>query len=81
MFNIQSNSFVEDRYNIKEKREYTNATKNFNSIVGRLRTVSWDNSSHQTGVVKPVKRDPNPPTHHNRCVIEDNNIMNMQVLF
>ena len=33
-----------------------NATKNFDytTIANRLRTVSWSNSSHPTGVVKPV---------------------------
>ena len=32
------------------------ATKNFDytTIADRLRTVSWSNSSHPTGVVKPV---------------------------
>ena len=33
-----------------------NATKNFDytTIADRLRTVSWGNDSHPTGVVKPV---------------------------
>ena len=36
--------------------QHKNATKNFDytTIADRLRTVSWSNSSHQTGVVKPV---------------------------
>ena len=43
----------------KSKNDVTthkNATKNFDytAIAGRLRTVSWSNSSHQNGVVKPV---------------------------
>ena len=34
--------------------QHKNATKNFDytTIAGRLRTVSWSNSSHPTGVVK-----------------------------
>ena len=41
----------------KEQRDnITNATKNFDytTIADRLRTVSWSNTSHPTGVVKPV---------------------------
>ena len=41
----------------KMQRDNTkNATKNFDytTIADRLRTVSWSNSSHSTGVVKPV---------------------------
>ena len=41
----------------KQQRDsIKNATKNFDytTIVDRLRTVSWSNSSHPTGVVKPV---------------------------
>ena len=36
--------------------QHKNATKNFDytTIADRLRTVSWSNSSHPTGVVKPV---------------------------
>ena len=36
--------------------QHKNATKNFDytTVADRLRTVSWNNSSHQTGVVKPV---------------------------
>ena len=36
--------------------QHKNATKNFDytTIAGRLKTVSWSNSSHPTGVVKPV---------------------------
>ena len=36
--------------------QHQNATKNFDytTIADRLRTVSWSNSSHPTGVVKPV---------------------------
>ena len=39
------------RYNQKKT-----ATKTFDyiTIADRLRTVSWSNSSHSTGVVKPV---------------------------
>ena len=36
--------------------QHKNATKNFDytTIADRLRTVGWRNSSHPTGVVKPV---------------------------
>ena len=36
--------------------QHKNATQNFDytTIADRLRTVSWSNSSHPTGVVKPV---------------------------
>ena len=42
---------------IKKQRENTkNATKNFEytTIADRLRTVSWSNESHPTGMVKLV---------------------------
>ena len=40
----------------KQHDNIKNATKNFDytTIADRLRTVSWDNSSHPSGVVKPV---------------------------
>ena len=40
----------------KATLQHKNATKNFDytTIGNRLRTVSWNNSSHPTGVVKPV---------------------------
>ena len=40
----------------KQRGKHKNATKNFDytTIADRLRTVSWSNSSHPTGVVKPV---------------------------
>ena len=40
----------------KQHDNIKNATKNFDytTIADRLRTVSWSNSSHPTGVVKPV---------------------------
>ena len=40
----------------KAKWQHKNATKNFDytAIADRLRTVSWGNDSHPTGVVKPV---------------------------
>ena len=39
----------------KQQDNIKNATKNFDytTIADRLRTVSWSNSSHPTGVVKP----------------------------
>ena len=42
---------------LKKQRENTkNVTKIFDykTIADRLRTVSWSNNSHPTGVVKPV---------------------------
>ena len=40
----------------KQRDNIKNATKNFNytTIADWLRTVSWSNTSHSTGVVKPV---------------------------
>ena len=41
----------------KKQRDNTkNATKNYDytTITDRLRTVSWSNNSHPSGVVKPV---------------------------
>ena len=40
----------------KQRDNIKNATKNFDytTIADRLTTVSWNNSSHPTGVVKPV---------------------------
>ena len=48
----------------KKQRDNTkNATKYFDytTIADRLRTVSWDNDSHPTGVVKPVYGIPTFP--------------------
>ena len=57
--------------NLKSNMQHKNATKNFDytTIVDRLRTVSWSNSSHPTGVVKPGLRALNLPTHCESCVI------------
>ena len=40
----------------KQRDNIKNATKNvdYTMIADRLRTVSWSNSSHPTGMVKPV---------------------------
>ena len=40
----------------KKQRDNKKATKNFDytTIADRFRTVMWSNSSHSTGVVKPV---------------------------
>ena len=40
----------------KQRENIKNATKNFDytTIADSLRTVSWSNSSHSTGVVKSV---------------------------
>ena len=42
--------------NSKKNGQHKNATKHFDctAIADRLRTVSWSNNSHPTGVVKPV---------------------------
>ena len=48
----------------KKQRDNTkNATKNFDytTIADRLRTVSWGNDSHPTGVVKPLYGIPTFP--------------------
>ena len=47
----------------KQRDNIKNATKNFHytSISDWLRTVSSSNSSHQTGVVKPVYERSNFP--------------------
>ena len=40
----------------KKNGQHQNITKYFDyiTIVDRLRTVSWSNNSHPTGVVKPI---------------------------
>ena len=45
-----------DRKIQKATWQHKNATKNFDitTIADRLRTVSWGNDSHPTGVVNPV---------------------------
>ena len=52
-----------------------NATKKFDptAIADRLRTVSWSNYIHPTGVVYRFYRA-HLPTHRNSCVIEDKNM-------
>ena len=47
----------------KAMRQHKNVTKNFDysTIANRLRTVSWGNDSHPTGVVKPVNGIPTFP--------------------
>ena len=44
----------------KVTRQHKHATKNFDktTITDRLRTVSWSNNIHSTGMVKPVKGIP-----------------------
>ena len=45
-----------DRKIQKATRQHKNATKNFDytTIADWLRTISWGNDSHPTGVVEPV---------------------------
>ena len=40
----------------KKQRDNTKSHQNFDytTIADRLRTVSWSNNSHPTGVIKPV---------------------------
>ena len=48
----------------KKQRDNTkNATKNFDytTIADRLRTASWGNDSHPTGVAKPLNGIPTLP--------------------
>ena len=49
----------------KGTRQDKNATKNFDykTIADRLWTVSWNNKSHPTGVVKPVYERSTFPSH------------------
>ena len=42
----------------------------YTTIADRLRTVSWSNNSHPTGVVKPSLKGTNLPTHRNSSVIK-----------
>ena len=59
--------------NRKFKNQWTtqNVIINFDytPIADRLRTVSWSNNSHPTGVVKSGLKDTNLPTHHKSSVI------------
>ena len=57
----------------KKRRDNTKtATKNFDytTIADRLRTVSWGNDSHPTGVVKTGLRDPDIPTNRKSRAIK-----------
>ena len=49
--------------NSKTNRQHKNATKKFDypTFADRLRTASWSNNSHPTGVVKPVNGHPTFP--------------------
>ena len=58
----------------KFKKQHDNiksAIKNFDytMVADRLRTVSWSNSSHSTGMVEPGLRALNLPTHRKSSVI------------
>ena len=50
------------RKTLKATLQHTNASKNvdYTTTADRLRTVSWGNDSHLTGVVKPVYGIPTP---------------------
>ena len=64
--------------NPKPQRDNTkNATKNFDytTIADQLRTVSWGNDGHPTGVVKTGLRDPNLPTNRKSFVIKTTHIL------
>ena len=52
-----------------------NATKKFNytAIADRLKTVSWSNYSHPTGVLCRFYRA-HLPTHHNSYIIDGTNL-------
>ena len=58
--------------NSKSNGQHKNATKNFDytTIADRLRTVSWSNNSHSTGVVKPGLKGTNLPTNCKSSVIK-----------
>ena len=53
---IRLNPVTKTHTPTEQSKKHKNATKNFDytTIADRLRTVSWSNSSHPTGVVKPV---------------------------
>ena len=60
-------SYDKSSYTDRKKHDNTkNATQNFDytTIAYRLRTVSWSNDSHPTGVVKPVEYIDNEETYH-----------------
>ena len=58
--------------NLKTNKQHKNANENFDytTIADRLRTVSWSNNSHTTGVVKPGLTGTNLPTHRNSSLIK-----------
>ena len=59
-----------------------NVTKKFDytAVAGRLRTVSWSNYGHPTGVVNLVY-GPNLPTNHNSRVKKLQNLFTILNLF
>ena len=46
----------------------------YTTIADRLRTASWSNNNHPTGVVLNGLRVPNPPTNHKSRVIKSQKI-------
>ena len=64
------------------KKQLTRSHQNvdYTMIAGRLRTVSWSNNSHPTGMVKPYLKGTNLHTHRKSSVINrtwhDRNIVN-----
>ena len=61
--------------------QHKNATKNFDytTIADRLRTVSWGNENHQTGVVKQVYGIPTIPITTKSCEIKRTNIASITI--
>ena len=62
--------------NPKSKVTTQKLHKNFDytTIADRLRTVSWSNNSHQTGVVKPVDGIPTFPLTAHVCNKKDTHL-------
>ena len=70
--------------NSKINGEHKCTTKNFDNttIADRLRTVSWSNNSHQTGIVKPVYGYPTFPLTFptTKAVLCDHSLIQYQTL-
>ena len=67
-----------DRKIQKATWQHKNDTTNFDytTIADRLRTVSWGNDSHPTGVVKPVYRIPTFPLTTKAMLSKDTHLKN-----
>ena len=57
------------KFNNRLTTQRRHQNSDYTMIADRLRTVSWSNNNHPTGVVKPGLKGTNLPTHRNSCVI------------